>query len=231
MGQFAGCIEGMTEACLALDFPVVSGNVSLYNETNGTGILPTPAIGGVGIVENVNNDLTGIGFAARDESIVLIGDTAGHLGRSMLLRVFSDGLRDAGAPPPVDLQAERRNGDFVRDLIVTNRVSACHDVSDGGILVAVAEMALAGATGATVSLPDSDMPALAWLFGEDQSRYLVTTDHPSGILAAAQTAGVPAMVIGTTGGVVLTVGDGNSISLTELRNAHENWLPDYMAVV
>lgn len=231
MGQFAGCIEGMTEACLALDFPVVSGNVSLYNETNGTGILPTPAIGGVGLIEDVNDDLTGTGFAARDDTIVVIGDTAGHLGRSMLLRVFSDSQSDAGAPPPVDLDAERRNGDFVRGLIVNGRVSACHDVSDGGILVAIAEMALSGGIGADISPPDTGMPVLAWLFGEDQARYIVTSNAPDDLLAAAKSAGIPAIVVGTTGGAVLTMGDGNSISLSDLRNAHENWLPDYMAVV
>ncbi|CAN0597443.1 unnamed protein product, partial [Laminaria digitata] len=131
---------------------------------------------------------------------------------------------------PVDLDAERRNGDFVRDLIVNDRVSACHDVSDGGLLVAAAEMALAGGIGAEISLPETGLPALSWLFGEDQSRYLVTSPSPDALLAAATSAGVPAIVIGTTGGAVLTVGDGNSISLSDVRNAHENWLPDYMAI-
>jgi phosphoribosylformylglycinamidine synthase len=221
----------MTDACLALDFPVVSGNVSLYNETNGTGILPTPAIGGVGLIEDVNNDTTSAGFTAEGEAILLIGNTSGHLGRSMLLRVFSDNYRDAGAPPPVDLEAERRNGDFVRDLIVGDRVSACHDVSDGGLLVAAAEMALLGSIGAEISLPTTGIPAFAWLFGEDQSRYITTTSAPEEVLAAANSAGVPAIMIGTTGGPQLTVGDSNSISLSELRHAHESWFPEYMADV
>tara|TARA_R110000868_G_scaffold70902_3_gene208161 strand:+ start:390 stop:2612 length:2223 start_codon:yes stop_codon:yes gene_type:complete len=231
MGQFAGCIEGMAEACLALDFPVVSGNVSLYNETNGTGILPTPAIGGVGLIDDIRGPMPGAAFTAKDEDIVLIGDTQGHLGRSIFLRLMAgdDTTRNAGAPPPVDLAAERRNGDFVRGLVTDGDATACHDVSDGGVLVAVAEMALAGGIGANITLPDNALPALAWLFGEDQARYVVTTTNADGLLAAAQAAGVPAIAIGRTGGTVLTVGAGNSISLSDLRNAHEGWLPGYMA--
>ena len=227
MGQFAGCIEGMAEACLALDFPVVSGNVSLYNETSGADILPTPAIGGVGLIEDVTTGMVAAGFAGADEDIVLIGETAGHLGRSLLLRRFGDG--HTGAPPPVDLASERQNGDFVRSLIETGAVTACHDLSDGGLLVAVAEMALAGGIGATLGAAPDGLPALAWWFGEDQSRYLVTANESGDLLSAATAAGVPATVIGRTGGAVLTLADGNSISLSDLRNAHENWLPEYMA--
>jgi len=227
MGQFAGCIEGMAEACRALDFPVVSGNVSLYNETSGAGILPTPAIGGVGLIEDVTANMVSPGFADAEEDIVLIGNTAGHLGRSLLLRQFAG--RDDGAPPPVDLAAERRNGDFVRSLIRADSVTACHDLSDGGLLVALAEMALAGGIGAKLAETPDGLPALAWWFGEDQARYLVTTNAAEALLAEAQAANVPARLVGRTGGTVLTLADGNSIPLTDLRNAHENWLPEYMA--
>jgi phosphoribosylformylglycinamidine synthase II len=227
MGQFAGCIEGMAEACRALDFPVVSGNVSLYNETSGAGILPTPAIGGVGLIEDVTANMVSPRFADAEEDIVLIGDTAGHLGRSLLLRQFAD--RDDGAPPPVDLAAERRNGDFVRSLIRAGSVTACHDLSDGGLLVALAEMALAGGIGAKLAETPDGLPALAWWFGEDQARYLVTTNAAEALLAEAQAANVPARLVGRTGGTVLTLADGNSIPLTDLRKAHENWLPEYMA--
>ena len=227
MGQFAGCIEGMAEACRALDFPVVSGNVSLYNETSGAGILPTPAIGGVGLIEDVTSGMVAACFAATDQDIVLIGDTTGHLGRSLLLRRFGDG--DKGAPPPVDLAAERRNGDFVRAQIQSGAISACHDLSDGGLLVAVAEMALAGGIGAALAAPPGDLPALAWWFGEDQSRYVATINASAELVVAAAAAGVPATVIGRTGGAVLTLADGNSIPLSNLRTAHENWLPEYMA--
>ncbi len=227
MGQFAGCIEGMAEACTALDFPVVSGNVSLYNETNGKGILPTPAIGGVGLIENVRTQMTTPAFAAEGETIFVIGETQGHLGRSLFLRAIAG--RDEGAPPPVDLAAERRNGDFVRDMIRAGSVSACHDVSDGGLLVAIAEMALAGGIGADIDLPDGSVPVTAWLFGEDQGRYVVTTVDPVSIHALAETAGVPIAEVGRTGGAQLTVGRGNSISLSDLGELHEGWFPAYMS--
>jgi phosphoribosylformylglycinamidine synthase len=227
MGQFAGCIEGMTDACLALDFPVVSGNVSLYNETNGVGIMPTPAIGGVGLIDDLREPLAGTAFAGEDESILLIGETAGHLGQSILLRLLAN--RDTGAPPPVDLAAERRNGDFVRELVISGEISSCHDISDGGILIAAAEMALLSGIGAKIVAPENDIPFLAWLFGEDQGRYLMTTSKPDSVIASAKRAGVPAILIGRTGGTELTVGDSDFISLGELKIAHENWLPKYMA--
>ena len=141
MGQFAGCIEGIRKACLALDYPVVSGNVSFYNETNGKGILPTPVIGGVGLVADVAR-IVSIAFKAEGQAIVLMGETKGHLGCSLYLREILG--REEGPPPPVDLAAERRIGDFVRGRIEAGELTACHDLADGGLLVAVAEMALAG---------------------------------------------------------------------------------------
>jgi len=222
MGQFVGCIRGMAEACRALDFPVVSGNVSLYNETNGTAILPTPAIGGVGVVDDVAKTMTA-GFKAADETIFLIGETRGHLGQSLYLRELA-GL-EAGPPPPVDLAAERRAGDLVRALITRGLVTAVHDISDGGLLVAVAEMALAGNIGATIE--GSESPG--WLFGEDQGRYVVAARDPKPILAAAKAAAVSCAAIGRTGGAALKPPGGKPISIAELRAAHEGWLPAYMA--
>jgi len=227
MGQFAGCIEGMRDACLALDFPVVSGNVSLYNETSGKAILPTPMIGAVGTVEDLDNFATA-DFRRDGESIVLLGETKGHLGRSVYLRDLLG--RDEGAPPPVDLAAERRNGDFVRGLIESGDIVTCHDVADGGLLVAIAEMALAGGIGAEIAAPDAlPCPLHAWLFGEDQGRYLVTVRNPETVLQQAREAGVPAFVLGRTGGDALTLAGAGTISLGELRQAHEGWLPRYMA--
>ena len=230
MGQLVGAIEGIGAACRALDFPVVSGNVSLYNETNGRAILPTPVIGAVGLLEDVTKACT-LAFKAPGEAIVLIGETRGHLGASTYLAVIEG--REDGAPPPVDLAAERRNGDFLRELIEAGRVSACHDLSDGGLGVAVAEMALAGRIGATIERPPEGPeaaipPVHAWLFGEDQARYIVTVTQAAPILSAAAKAGVPAAVIGTTGGNALTLSGGHTISLDVLSAAHESWLPDYM---
>jgi phosphoribosylformylglycinamidine synthase II len=226
MGQFVGCIEGIGEACRALDFPVVSGNVSLYNETEGQAILPTPTIGAVGVLDDVAKAAT-LAFKAVDQEIVLIGDTAGHLGASIYLREIEG--REEGAPPPVDLAIERRNGDCVRAMIQDGRVTACHDLSDGGLYVAIAEMAMASGIGGDISAPDSAPVLHAWLFGEDQGRYVVTTTDANTVLAAAAEAGVPAAVIGATGGEQLTVGGTDAISIKELSTAHEGWMPGYMS--
>jgi phosphoribosylformylglycinamidine synthase len=235
MGQFVQCIEGMRDACLKLDFPVVSGNVSLYNETNGKAILPTPAIGAIGLVDDLSRTAR-IAFTAPGEAIVVIGATFGHLGASQYLRIVAG--REDGAPPAVDLSAERRNGDFVRGLITSGQVTAVHDISDGGILVALAEMALAGNRGAAIVPPESvvgkAVPLHAWLFGEDQGRYIVATKDAAAVLAAAKAAQVPAWRIGATATgpspePTLTVAGGGTISLAELRDAHEGWLPGYMA--
>ena len=226
MGAFAAAVEGIAEACAALDFPVVSGNVSFYNETEGRPIAPTPTIGGVGLIMDVA-EMARPAFAAAGETLVLIGETAGHLGASLYAREVHG--FEAGPPPPVDLAAERRNGDFVRALIAAGRVRVCHDVSDGGLLVAVAEMALAGDLGAELAPVDGD--AHAFLFGEDQGRYVATlpAGEASAVLGEAKRAGVAAVAIGRTGGNNLTLGGGRTISLKELRQAHEAWLPAYMA--
>ncbi len=227
MGQFAGCIEGMRAACSALDFPVVSGNVSLYNETNGQAIPPTPTIGGVGLLENAKKRVD-LAFKAPEEAVVLIGETKGHLGASAYLATIEG--REDGPPPPVDLAAERRNGDFVRGLVQNGAVTACHDLSDGGLFVALAEMAMAGGLGAGIEPPEAaaNTPLHAWLFGEDQARYIVTAAEAAPVLEAARSAGVPAAAIGRTGGNALTLAGRGTISLGELSRAHEGWLPAYM---
>jgi phosphoribosylformylglycinamidine synthase len=222
MGQFVGCIEGIREACLALDYPVVSGNVSLYNETNGKAILPTPVIGGVGLIEDAERTV-GLALNRPGDALVLIGETRGHLGCSLYLReIFGN---EDGAPPSIDLAAERRNGDFVRGEIAAGRVGACHDLADGGLLVALAEMAMARGIGAEITPPSLDH---GFLFGEDQARYLLATTEPDAVLAAAAAAGVPARRLGTTGGAALTVIGAGAISTKELRRINEEWLPAYM---
>ena len=222
MGQLVGCIRGMAEACAALEFPVVSGNVSLYNETDGRAILPTPTVGAVGLLDDLDGRV-GLAPPRTGMAMVLVGRTRGHLGRSRYLEVVLG--EEAGPPPPVDLAAERRNGDFVREGIAAGRIAACHDLSDGGLFVAAAEMALAGDIGMVLHRPEAPIP---WLFGEDQARYLVATDDPDGLLAAAADADVPAEVVGRTGGDALTAGDASSISLAEMRRLHDGWLPTFM---
>jgi phosphoribosylformylglycinamidine synthase len=227
MGQFAGAIEGMIDACTILEFPVISGNVSLYNETNGEGILPTPAIGAVGLLADISTMAT-IALKEDGNRLYVVGDTAGHMGQSLYLREISG--REEGPPPPVDLAIERRNGDFVRSVIEAGQVRACHDISDGGLLVAAAEMALSGNRGVDIHTDFMDLPSHAALFGEDQGRYLVeiTASDAAAFEKAAQVAGVPVATIGTVGGDALTVEGSAPISLTVLRDINESWLPRYM---
>jgi len=225
MGQLVGCIRGIGEACAALDFPVVSGNVSLYNETNGRAILPTPAIGGVGLIDEFTKSAT-LAFKAGGEAILLLGEAAGWLGQSLYLRDVC--AREEGAPPPVDLAAERRNGDLVRALIAQGLASAVHDVADGGLLVALAEMAIAGGLGA--QLDAAPFAAHAFWFGEEQGRYVLTTAAAAaeGIIARARAAGVSARRLGTTGGDALTPGGERPILVAKLRESFEHWFPAYM---
>src|SRR5262249_46231066 len=169
MGQLVGAVRGIADACKALDFPVVSGNVSLYNETNGRAILPTPTIGGVGLIDDFAQSAT-LAFQGENEAVLLIGKATGWLGQSLYLREICE--REEGAPPPVDLAAERNSGDLVRALIAEGIAGAVHDISDGGLLVAIAEMAMASGIGA--ELDRAPLAAHAFWFGEDQARYVVT---------------------------------------------------------
>ena len=235
MGQFVGCVEGMAEACRTLDFPVVSGNVSLYNETknddgSSLAILPTPAIGGVGLLDDFSKMAT-IAFKAEGEHIILIGHTKGHVGQSRWLEVCHD--RRDGPPPPVDLAAERRAGECIRKLIADGLVTAVHDCSDGGAAVAVAEMALAGNIGLEMTVVEEIPNPGAILFGEDQGRFIVTTRDADAVRAAANSAQLFTVPIGTTGGDTISfdlVGRGGrqSVTLTELRKAHESFFPRLM---
>ena len=210
MGQLVGCIQGVGEACRALAFPIVSGNVSLYNETDGTGILPTPTIGGVGLIDDLAQMLT---IRPRPgDALILLGETRGHLGQSALLADLFD--REEGAPPPVNLEAEAAAGALMLRLARAGLVSAAHDLSDGGLALAVAEMALAAACGAAV-----EGEGLAWFFGEDQARYLVAC-APDGVSAVLAAAGaVPARRIGAMGGDAVALGASRA-PLAALRAAH-----------
>jgi phosphoribosylformylglycinamidine synthase len=260
MGQFVGCIEGMAEACRALDFPVVSGNVSLYNETkaedgSSLAILPTPAIGGVGLLDDWEKSAT-IGFKTSPEGwahgIWLLGASekrGSHLGQSAWLQVVHQ--RAEGPPPDVDLEHERRVGALVRRLIADGLVSAVHDVSDGGLLVTLAEMALAGNIGAAIDpewlgewrgstligdVERTKRSLAPQMFGEDQGRYVVTSHDNADqeIPELAKASDIPCIWIGVTGGDDLCVGDcggGHTfvdIPLADLRAAHEGFFPKLM---
>jgi phosphoribosylformylglycinamidine synthase len=228
MGEFVGAVEGMAEACTALAFPVVSGNVSLYNETNGVAISPTPAIGGIGLIPDIAEMAT-IALKREGDVLMLLGAEAGHLGQSLYMQIMLD--RSAGTPPPVDLDAERRTGDLVRGLIRSGCVSAVHDVSDGGLLVAIAEMALAGARGVELERLPAPLPPHALWFGEDQARYVVAAspDQADAIHKAAAVARVPLRMLGRVGGDAIKLEGEAPLPLAALAVAHEDWLPRFMA--
>ncbi len=228
MGQFAGSVMGMKEACERLKYPVVSGNCSLYNETNGIGIPPTPAIGGVGLIPDWTKSAT-IKLKADGDLLVLIGREDGHLGQSLYQLIFTGKVE--GAPPPVDLNDEITGGNLVRALIREDKVAAVHDCSDGGLLVAVAEMALAGERGVSLFPYEGRLPAHAAWFGEDQGRYVVEV-APNGaeeIMERAKLLGLPARIIGVVGGTALSLKGETAVEVDALRARHEGWLPTFMA--
>ena len=232
MGYIVKAIEGMAEACKVLDFPVVSGNVSLYNETDGIAIPPTPVVGGVGLIEDLDKVATLKG-AQPGDVLVLIGETKGHLGASLYAREILglDG-EEAGPPPPVDLAVEKRNADFVRALIEQGLVNALHDVSDGGIACAAAEMALASGVGIEF-MEESTIDQSSFLFGEEQGRVLlaVPASRREDVLkATASFTNISVENRGTFGGATFKFSEYEDLGLTiaRLRQAHEGWLPGYM---
>jgi phosphoribosylformylglycinamidine synthase len=228
MGEFGEAVEGMAEACTALSFPVVSGNVSLYNETNGIAIPPTPAVGGIGLIPD-GAPMARLALKGDGDVLLLLGPEAGQLGQSLYQEMMLG--RFEGAPPPVDLDQERAAGDLVRGLIRNGDVSAVHDVSDGGLLVAIAEMAVAGGRGAALEPAPDNLPAHAVWFGEDQARYVVAAspEKADAIHKAAALAKVPVRLIGSVGGDAISLVGEAPIPLAALKSAHEAWLPSFMA--
>ncbi|HUG45106.1 MAG TPA: phosphoribosylformylglycinamidine synthase subunit PurL [Sphingomicrobium sp.] len=234
MAQLVGCIEGMADAAEALDFPIVSGNVSLYNETKADdggsqAVLPTPAIGGVGLLDDWSKTVT-TGFKGSGDVLVVIGMRGGHLGQSLWLAEIHG--RSDGPPPPVDPASERLNGEFVREQIHAGALTAVHDVSNGGLAVAIAEMALAGNIGALVQ-PAGPGHAARQFFAEDQGLYVATVDdgHLLDFLTGADAAGVQVEPIGRTAGkrLIFELADGDyCLSLDELRAAHDGFFPRLM---
>jgi phosphoribosylformylglycinamidine synthase len=233
MAQLVGCLEGMSEACRALDFPIVSGNVSLYNESKATGggsaILPTPAIGGIGLLTDWRKSAT-IAFKDIGDVIVLIGERKGQLGQSLWLRELHG--REDGPPPKVDLDQERQVGDYVRAHIESGCLTAVHDVADGGVAAAVAEMALAGNLGALL-YPVQPFGIAGSFFAEDQGLYVATVADRSllGFLSGATIAGIPVEPIGRTiaNRLIFELNEGDFVvPLADLRRAHEAFFPRLM---
>ena len=227
MGQFVGAVQGMKEACEVLKYPVVSGNVSLYNETNGAAIPPTPAIGGVGLIPDVAR-MAHLALRSDGDLLVVVGREAGHLGQSLYQQIITGKLE--GAPPQVDLADEIKAGNLVRSLIREGKVASVHDVSDGGLLVAIAEMALAGEIGVQLFPYEGKLPAHAAWFGEDQGRYVLeaSPELAEEIIERARLLALPARVVGRIGGDALTLKGENALKLDDLRAENDAWLPGYM---
>jgi len=229
MGYIVKAIEGMAQACKELDFPVVSGNVSLNNQTDGVPIPPTPVCGGIGLVKNIEETTTS-SKARLGDVLMLVGDAGTHLNASLYLREVVG--REEGPPPSVDLATEKRRGEFVRSLIKARLVTACHDVSDGGLACAAAEMGLGANVGVAINNAAfaDDLDLLAHYFGEDQGRYLVAVSpgNVADVMAKAGEANIPLAPIGEFGGDSIQLAD-QSISIAELLQAHEGWMPEYMA--
>ncbi len=226
MAQFVGCIGGMAEACEKLSYPVISGNVSLYNETNGQAIPPTPAIGGVGLLDHVQHTARA-DTATNGDTLIALGITRGWLGQSLYMHDLFD--NKDGAPPPVDLDAERIAGEFIRKTIHDGIPSAVTDVSDGGLLVAAAEMALGAGLGLTLKTPVKNRRAAYW-YGEDQGRYLVAvpTDGADNFVLKASMTGIQATKLGMFGGDDIILDEEDMIGLIDLANIHASTLPDLM---
>ena len=226
MGQFAGVVTGMIEACQILDYPVVSGNVSLYNETNGKGINPTPAIGGVGLIEDLNHFSTA--FLKRDnDNLLIIGKTNGHLGQSIYLKEILN--ITSGQPPKVNLEDERKIGNTIRDLININKLDTVHDISDGGFLIALAEMSISGGIGVKLNLDEGSMNH-RFLFGEDQGRYIIAL--PDSMLTSITDILISKNIfyqnIGKSYGEKIIINDNEEIQIKSLKKIHENWFKNYL---
>ena len=226
MGQFAGVVTGMIEACEILDYPVVSGNVSLYNETNGKGINPTPAIGGVGLIENLNHFSTP--HLKRDnDTVLLVGKTDGYLGQSIYAKEILNII--SGLPPKVNLKNEKKIGDAIRDLININKLDTVHDISDGGFLVALTEMSISGGIGVKIHLDEKDVSP-KFLFGEDQGRYIISVPDEliSDILRMLESKNIFFQKIGKTSGTKIIINNSEEIEIKSLKKIHEDWFNEYL---
>lgn len=227
MGQFVHALKGMGDACRVLDYPIISGNVSLYNETNGKAIFPTPVIGGVGVLKDLSDHVT-IEPDHAEQVLILVGGIPAHLGQSLYLREIY-GL-EAGQTPAVDLDMERKTGAFIRTEILNGTIKACQDVSDGGVLCAIADMAMAACyNGLGIDLRSCADHSPAFWFGEDQGLYIVAVTHEDSFLHEAQKHDIPTQIIGhMTDEETLILPDGGQIILTDLKETHEGWMPTYM---
>ena len=225
MGQFVDVIKGISEACVALDYPVISGNVSLYNETNGVAIKPTPTIGGVGFIQDVNKSMT-LSLKFSDSLLLVVGETKGHIHQSALCHDILHLKK--GPPPAINLNEEKKNSFFVRELIDKKIAKSVHDISDGGIALAVAEMCMAGKMGAKIITNLIDAERVKFLFGEDQARYLVEIKNEDceNVMKLAKEQDISLLQLGSTKKENLTI-DEMKISVDDLLKLNNKWFHNY----
>jgi phosphoribosylformylglycinamidine synthase subunit PurL len=225
MGQFVDVIKGISEACVALDYPVISGNVSLYNETNGVAIKPTPTIGGVGFIQDVNKSMT-LSLKSSDSLLLVVGETKGHIHQSALCHDILHLKK--GPPPAINLNEEKKNSFFIRELIDKKIAKSVHDISDGGIALAVAEMCMAGKMGAKIITNLIDAERVKFLFGEDQARYLVEIKNEDceNVMKLAKEQDISLLQLGSTKKENLTI-DEMKISVDDLLKLNNKWFHNY----
>ena len=226
MGQFVGCIDGISQACTYLDFPVVSGNVSFYNETKDKAISPTPTIGGVGLIKNLNTMMTK-NIKEIGSFILVIGKTLGHLDQSEFFREVV-GIKD-GSPPAVNLFNEKNNGLLVQTLISKKLLNSVHDISSGGILITLVEMCISGNIGAKIKIPNDKLMPHEYLFGEDQSRYLIEVNekNKNEVYKTLEKNSIFYEMLGKTQKDSLVLDKEFNIKLNDLNKLNSSWFRNY----
>ena len=229
MGQFVESIDGMSQACKYLDFPVVSGNVSFYNETKNKAILPTPTIGGIGLIRDLNDMIT-MDFKEVGSDILVIGKTQGHLYQSEFFREVV-GIKD-GPPPEVNLFNEKNNGLIVKNLIMKKLLNSVHDISAGGIILSLSEMCISGKIGAKIEIPKNNINMHEFLFGEDQSRYLIeiSKKNKNAVCKILENNGIYFDIIGTTQNESLELNKVFNMKLTDLNELNSFWFKNFFAI-
>jgi phosphoribosylformylglycinamidine synthase subunit PurL len=228
MGEFVECVQGIGEASEYLKFPVVSGNVSFYNETKDEGIKPTPSIGGVGLIKNYKKMIT-MDFKDLDNIALVIGKTEGHLDQSILARSILD--EKNGPPPEINLFNEKNNGETLLKLIENDFIKSAHDVSLGGIITAVSKMCIKGNKGINLNKPKSLINEIEYFFGEDQGRYIIeiTKKDLKKVADILNKNAVHFDELGTINENQLYINDKTKVTIDELKTYNTNWLTDYMS--
>jgi len=226
MGQFVETIDGISQACKYLDFPVVSGNVSFYNETQSKAISPTPTIGGVGLIKNLDY-MTTINLKEIGSYILVVGKTLGHLYQSEFFREVLE-IKD-GPPPEINLFNEKNNGLLIQTLISKKLVNSVHDISSGGILVALSEMCISGKIGANIKVPRNNISLHEYLFGEDQSRYLIEINEENNVEVSKilEKNNIYYEIIGKTQKDSLYLNNEFNIKLNDLSELNSFWFRNY----